>query len=196
MPARRRRHDWPVSCVAAFRLLAKQAAALDNAGIADFCVPTMTAHPADDLLLTAVQRAQPARPRGEVVQWAALQGDWLVGLAFPDRACLALLPAGGTLWGEIPVGQKRYVTLAEQAWFFVAAEDADLGPYQLCQLAEAADGVADLATARLVCLDALQLLGVLMPASVVVAEAAAKAPAEPPQPVSRRGFLRALTGRR
>ena len=149
----------------------------------------MTAHPADDLLLTAVQRAQPARPRGEVVQWAALQGDWLVGLAFSDRACLALLPAGGTLWGEIPVGQKRYVTLAEQAWFFVAAEDAELGPYQSCQLAEAADGVSGRDVAEMVCLDALKLLGIAPPAPP-------ETPPPPVAPVSRRGFLRALTGRR
>ena len=152
----------------------------------------MMTHPDDNLLLSALQRAAPPLLGGEVVQWARVQGDWLVALAFADRACLALLPAGGDLWGDIPVGQKRYVTLAEQAWFFVAAEDAGLGAYQLCQLAEAADGVDGLATARLVCLDALQLLGVLAPASV----AAVEVPAEPPKPVSRRGFLRALTGRR
>lgn len=151
---------------------------------------TMNPHPTDALLIASLLQAEPERPVGEVVQWAALQGDWLVAVAAADRARLVLLPGGGSLWGDIPVGQKRYVTLAEQAWFFVAAEDEVLGAYQVCQLAEAADGVDSLAVARAVCLDALSLLGlVAVPAKAASAD-------EAPQPVSRRGFLRALTGRR
>lgn len=151
----------------------------------------MNAHPSDALLIAALQQAEPERPAGEVVHWAVLQGDWLVAVAAPDRARLVLLPAGGSLWGEIPLGQRRYVTLAEQAWFFIAAADEELGPYQVCQLAEAADGVSSVALAREVCLDALRLLGVAPPAPAVAAPVL-----EAPKPVSRRGFLRALTGRR
>ena len=148
----------------------------------------MTPHPADDHLLAALTRAEPERPAGRVVHWGALHGDWLVAVAHPDRARLVLLPAGGSLWGDIPVGQKRYVTLAEQAWFFVAAEDGEIGSYQSCQLAEGADGVSGLDVAEMVCLDALKLLGIAPPAP----------PQAPPPaaPVSRRGFLRVLTGRR
>lgn len=153
---------------------------------------TMNPHPSDTLLIAALLQAEPERPAGEVVQWAALQGDWLVAVAAADRARLVLLPGGGSLWGDIPLGQKRYVTLAEQAWFFVAAEDEVLGAYQVCQLAEAADGVSDVTVAREVCLDALRLLGLL---AAPQASAAPVAP-EAPKPVSRRGFLRALTGRR
>ncbi len=149
----------------------------------------MTPHPSDETLLAALTRAEPERPAGSVVHWGVLQGDWLVAVAHPDRARLILLPAGGSLWGDIPVGQKRYVTLAEQAWFFVAADDAELGPYQSCQLAEAADGVSGRDVAEMVCLDALKLLGIAPPAPL-------EAPPPPAAPVSRRGFLRALTGRR
>ena len=149
----------------------------------------MLARQTNEILIAALSRAEPDRPDGEVVHAAVLQGDWLIAVAHADRARLVLLPGGGTLWGDIPVGQKRYVTLAEQAWFFVAHEDAELGPWQACQLAEAADGVSSLSVARAVCLDALQLLGIAPPPP-------AAQPEEAPQPVSRRGFLRALTGRR
>lgn len=147
----------------------------------------MHSRPSNELLLSALMRAGFAS--GEVVGWLRLQGDWIAGVAHGDRACLMLFPAGGTLWGEIPVGQKRFVTLAEQSWAFVAGEDGELGAYQRCHLAEAADGVSSLEVAREVCLDALKLLG-FMPAR--------QAPVEAPvrQPVSRRGFLRALTGRK
>ena len=184
-----RQGSWSGFCNV-WRLLAIRYRARDNAAFA-FAAPgcAMNPRPSDPLLLAALQRAEPGRAAGEVVHAAPLQGDWLIAVAHPDRARLVLLPGGGSLWGDIPVGQKRYVSLAEQAWFFVAYEDAELGPWQVCQLAEAADGVSGLGVARTVCLDALQLLGIAPPAPV-------PPPAEPPQPVSRRGFLRALTGRR
>lgn len=149
----------------------------------------MNPRPSDQVLLAVLQQAASEHPPAEVVHWAELQGDWLVAVANPDRARLILLPAGGSLWGDIPLGQKRYITLVEQSWVFVAAEDEVLGAYQSCQLAEAADGVTSLALAREVCLDALKLLGIAPPPPSPQA-------AEPAQPVSRRGFLRALTGRR
>ncbi len=149
----------------------------------------MNPRPSAEILLAALQQAAPEHPPAEVVHWGELQGDWLVAVANPDRARMILLPAGGSLWGDIPVGQKRYITLADQSWVFLAAEDEVLGAYQSCQLAEAADGVSSLALAREVCLDALKLLGIAPPPS-------SSAAAEPAAAVSRRGFLRALTGRR
>ena len=146
--------------------------------------------PADSVLLAARQRVAPECTGGEVVARGSVQGDCLFAVAYPDRAELILMPSGGSLWGDIPVGLKRYVTLADQAWFFVAFEDAQVGPYQACMLAEAADGVSGLDVARTVCLDAAQLLGFASaPAQMAQSEA-------PAAPVSRRGFLRALTGRR
>lgn len=147
----------------------------------------MLEHPSDEQLIVALRRAGFAA--GEVVGWLLVQGDWIAAVAHADCACLMLLPAGGSLWGDIPLGQKRFVTLVDQSWAFVAGEDAELGAYQRCHLAEAADGVSDIAVAREVAFDALKLLG-YRPELPAMAEEA------PRPPVSRRGFLRALTGRR
>ncbi len=147
----------------------------------------MNPRPSDELLLAALMRSGFAA--GEVVGWLPVQGDWIAAVAHADRACLMLLPAGGSLWGDIPVGQKRFVTLADQSWAFVAGEDGELGAYQRCHLAEAADGVSDIAVAREVALDALKLLGYRPEVPATLEETSRP-------PVSRRGFLRALTGRR
>ncbi len=144
----------------------------------------MNPHPTDESLLAALERV--GRPRGEVVGWLAVEGDWLAAVAHADCAYLVMLPAGGQLWGEIPLGQKRFVTLREQSWAFVAEQDESLGSYQRCHLAEAADGISDIGVAHEVCRDALALLG-YQP----------KPPAEEPKKaVTRRGFLGALVGRR
>ncbi|MBK7464844.1 MAG: [NiFe]-hydrogenase assembly chaperone HybE [Betaproteobacteria bacterium] len=75
----------------------------------------------------------------------------------------------------------------------IADDDPDLGPYQYCPLIAPVSSVPDMATARKAGLDALAAI-IELPAPPVADTAAAAEPAQ--RDVSRRGFLRALTGRR
>jgi [NiFe] hydrogenase assembly HybE family chaperone len=76
---------------------------------------------------------------------------------------------------------------------FIADDDPDIGPYQYCPLIAPVSNVADMATARQTALDAMA--AVMVPPAPPVVEA--PPPAEPEKrDVSRRGFLRALSGRR
>jgi hypothetical protein len=75
---------------------------------------------------------------------------------------------------------------------FIADDDPDLGPYQYCPLIVPVSSVPDMATARKAGLDALAAI-IELPAPPV-ADTTAAEPAQ--RDVSRRGFLRALTGRR
>jgi [NiFe] hydrogenase assembly HybE family chaperone len=123
------------------------------------------------------------------VCWCIRQrGDWLAAVIAPGFVRIVLLPAGGELWGGIPLGQVRYLALGSMDWRFVAAHDRVLGDYQYIDLAESIAGVVGMAAARHLASDAGIALG-LMPE-------AAPASQEAPRPVSRRGFLRALSGRR
>ena len=116
------------------------------------------------------------------------RGDWLAAVIAPGFVRIFLLPGGGKLWGDIPLGQQRYVALGNMDWRFVAAHDPALGDYQYVDLVDAIAGVTGMAAARLLASDARLALGLHSPA--------APTNEEPPKPVSRRGFLRALSGRR
>ena len=116
------------------------------------------------------------------------RGDWLVAVIAPGFVRIFLLPGGGELWGHIPVGQLRYLALGRMDWRFFAGHDPVLGGYQFVDLVQPVSAVLGMAAARLLASDALLALGLV---------AHLPAPSEEPsKPVSRRGFLRAFTGRR
>lgn len=126
------------------------------------------------------------------IGFSRVDGDWLGVMVTPWFLNLMLLPGGGNLWGDIPAGQRRYLELACGTVQFIADDDSELGPYQYCPLIAPVSAVADMATARQAALDAMATVATPPAPSVVEAM-----PAEPAQRnVSRRGFLRALTGRR
>lgn len=129
----------------------------------------------------------PALPR-EVLACLRHRGDWLAVVVAPELVRLLLLPGGGELWGDIPAGQTRFLTLGAMDWRFQAATAERLGDFQFCNLVDSPLSVADGATARRIAIDALATLGVELPVATVN-----EAPA--PRPVSRRGFLRLLGGR-
>ena len=146
--------------------------------------------------LWATQRDALPSPNGRLqvaaIGFSRVDGDWLGVMVTPWFLNLMLLPGGGNLWGDIPAGQRRYLELACGTVQFIADDDPDLGPYQYCPLIAPVSSVADMATARQAALDAMA--AVMTPPAPPLVEAA---PAEPAQrDVSRRGFLRALTGRR
>ncbi|MBL8429536.1 MAG: [NiFe]-hydrogenase assembly chaperone HybE [Dechloromonas sp.] len=133
---------------------------------------------------------QPPNPEltTEVLWCVKARGDWLAGVISPAFVRVFLLPGGGELWGDIPLGQQRYLALGNMDWRFAAAQDVVLGDYQYVDLVEPASRVLGMSAARLLVGDARVALG--------LGAHAATLGDEPRQPVSRRGFLRALSGRR
>lgn len=132
----------------------------------------------------------PANPAlsAEVCWCVRERGDWLAAAVTPSFVRVFLLPGGGELWGDIPLGQQRYLSLGSMDWRFAAAHDPILGNYQFVDLVSPISKVLGMAAARILAGDARAALG--LPA---LAPATSE---EPSKPVSRRGFLRAFTGRR
>ncbi len=126
----------------------------------------------------------------EVFDVVRCEGDWLAAVITPWAIRLLLLNGGGKMWGEIPAGQRRYVDLPGATLLFVAETDAEIGSWQFSSLIEATDEVADMAAARFVAQDGLQMaLGLVRPDDEVQR-------VMPKEPVSRRGFFRRLAGKR
>jgi hypothetical protein len=119
------------------------------------------------------------------------RGDWFAVLIVPGGLRLFLMPGGGEMWGDIPPGQQRYLTLGGHDWRFIAAGDEVLGDFQWCDLLGGSGLPRTMEEAMAVAQDALQALGLAAPpaavAGTVVRDGAA---------AGRRGFLRALAGRR
>ena len=79
------------------------------------------------------------------VGFTRVHGDWLGVVITPQF--VVLLPGGGSLWGDIPAGQRRYVDLSHATLAFVAAEDPCLGPYQHAALVSEISALPDMAAA-------------------------------------------------
>ncbi len=129
----------------------------------------------------------------EAIGFARYEGDWLGVVITPWFLNLLLVSGGGQLWGDIPAGERRYLSLPCGTLQFIADDDPDIGPYQYCPLIAPVSNLADMATARQVAADALQ--------TVFGPPADASAPAAPllaedKPAVSRRGFFRRLAGKR
>src|SRR5574343_1086396 len=129
----------------------------------------------------------------EAIGFARYQGDWLGVVITPWFLNLLLVSGGGQLWGDIPAGERRYLSLPCGTLQFIADDDPDIGPYQYCPLIAPVTELADMATARLVAADALKTVFV-QPAPPAEPEPAPVQVAEPA--VSRRGFFRRLAGKR
>lgn len=125
----------------------------------------------------------------EAVGFVRYEGDWLGVVITPWFIRLFLLPGGGSLWGEIPVGQSRYISLPAETMQFVADEALAIGPFQYSTLLEPTSLLADMAVARQMASRVMQPFGYQPPAPPAV-----EAPA--PAGVSRRGFFRRLAGKR
>lgn len=129
----------------------------------------------------------------ESVGFQRLDGDWLGVVITPWFINLLLVSGGGQLWGDIPAGERRYLSLPCGTMQFIADDDPDIGPYQYCPLIAPVDQLKDMATARLVAADAIRTVFATPPAAPETP--AAPEPAEK-VPVSRRGFFRRLAGKR
>jgi len=123
------------------------------------------------------------------------EGDWLGVMVTPWFLNLFLLSGGGTLWGDIPAGERRHVVLPCGTLQFIADDDPELGPYQYCPLIAPVSHVPD-------------RMAALTAAGSAIATVLAPPPAEPETPeaspaftsdgpdrsaASRRVFLRAAS---
>lgn len=134
----------------------------------------------------------------EAVGFVLHQGDWL-GVAVSPWSCeLLLIPGGGSLWGDIPPGQTRYLDLPGGTQAFVAKSDPELGAYQACTLLSSVTALPDQASARRLAQDALcHALGLPLPSPAgAPPESTASSEAAEAVPLSRRGFFRRLAGKR
>lgn len=128
----------------------------------------------------------------EAVGFIRYEGDWLGVVITPWFLRLFMLPGGGSLWGEIPVGQRRYVSLPAETMQFVADEAPQLGAFQYSTLLEPTSLITDMNSARQIAIRVMQPFGYLAPDPVLPAHNESPAPAG----VSRRGFFRRLAGKR
>ena len=124
----------------------------------------------------------------KAIGFTKIEGDWVGVMVTPWFIQLLLLPGGGTLWGDIPDGQRRYLDLPGSTFYFTATEVADVGPYQFTALLDKIDQAPDMATAQRLADDALRTALNLTSATPPVNEE--------PRAVSRRGFFRRLVGKR
>ena len=125
----------------------------------------------------------------EVSAFARCQGDWLGTVIAPWAIHLILINGGGSLWGDIPAGQRRYVDLPGGTLAFVADGDPEIAAWQYASLLDSIGEAADMAAARLIAADGMRL-------ALSLPEVAGAQAAAPKAPVSRRGFLRRLAGKR
>lgn len=133
------------------------------------------------------------------VGFTRVHGDWLGVVITPQFVDIVLLPGGGSLWGDIPAGQRRYVDLSHATLAFVAAEDPCLGPYQHAALVSELSALPDMAAAiRL----AEQFMSGICGADFRPARVSTAGPGagvtlpDVPVPTSRRAFFRRLAGKR
>ncbi len=129
--------------------------------------------------------------RVEAIGFVRYAGDWLGVVVTPWFLNLFLLNGGGSLWGDIPAGQRRYLELPCGALQFIADDDPVVGPYQYCPLIAPVSAIADMGVARQAALDALRS-AFAIPAPAAETTPVPEGEAEP----ARRGFLRRLAGRR
>lgn len=133
------------------------------------------------------------------VGFTRFQGDWLGVVITPQCIDLMLLPGGGSLWGDVPPGQRRYIDLPHQTVAFVATEDPQIGPYQHAAVVADASSLTDMVTAvRLAEQVMAGICGTDSSPALVLTAADRDAGAVPglPATTSRRAFFRRLAGKR
>jgi [NiFe] hydrogenase assembly HybE family chaperone len=125
----------------------------------------------------------------ETVGFTRHAGDWLGVIITPWFLNLFLLNGGGSLWRDIPAGQRRTLELPCGPLQFIADDDPAIGLYQYCPLIAPVSALTDMNTARQAAIDAL------LAAQTSPAPPAAPQPETTAEP-SRRNFLRQMAGRR
>lgn len=126
-----------------------------------------------------------------VMDFQRVNGDWLGIVVTPWCLQLMLVPGGGTLWEDIPAGERRLVGLPAGPIEFIAdAGESDLPAFQYCPLIAPVTAIADMAAARAAAEDAMTVL-MTAPAPRPMPEP--ENPAQPPL-ASRRLFLRGRLG--
>ena len=132
------------------------------------------------------------------VGFSHYRGDWLGVLITPWFVDLFLLPGGGSLWGDIPAGQRRYVDLPQGTLPFTAADDPKIGPYQYSPLVAPASAVPDMAAAVKLAHDVMRGISgeVSSPAMATGTAEERLMKSANPEINSRRGFFRRLAGKR
>ncbi|HSG21456.1 MAG TPA: [NiFe]-hydrogenase assembly chaperone HybE, partial [Azonexus sp.] len=128
--------------------------------------------------------------------FSRLDGDWLGVMITPWSINLLLLSGGGTLWGDIPVGQSRYLELPCGTVKFIADDEPGIGPLQYSPLISPVTGLADMAAARQLALASLAAIIPPPPEQETCPHLEPGLSETPPQPLTRRGFLRRLSGKR
>ena len=124
----------------------------------------------------------------KAIGFTKIEGDWVGVMVTPWFIHLLLLPGGGTLWGDIPDGQRRYLDLPGGTFSFTAAEIPAVGPYQYATLLDRINQVPDMAAAQHLADDALR--------TALNLQISTPPANEEPRAVSRRGFFRRLAGKR
>jgi [NiFe] hydrogenase assembly HybE family chaperone len=128
----------------------------------------------------------------ESIGFVRHEGDWLGVVVAPWFFRLVLVSGGGSLWGDIPAGQRRYLDLPGGTLPFVAVDEPGFGPYQYSPLVEPVTALADMATARRLAAEAMAGLRLPVPPMRPDSVRATAPAATPPGGVTRRGFLRRL----
>jgi len=129
----------------------------------------------------------------EAIGFTRYAGDWLGVIVTPWFLRLYLVPGGGSLWGEIPLGRSRYINLPSETMQFVADADPELGPFQFSTLIDPTSLLSDMGAAR------QMALRIMQPFAPPAPEAAPPTLPETPEArpgVTRRGFFRRLAGKR
>ena len=155
--------------------------------------------------LLAAGAVDPAACNGTLqiaaVGFARHAGDWLGVVVTPWCLDLFLLPGGGSLWGDIPAGQRRYVTLPGGTLPFTAVDDLELGPYQHTPLIAPVTALPDMATALRLAREAVATLhgvAAALPSATSATASPGASGGMPPEEAApgRRAFFRRLAGRR
>ena len=125
------------------------------------------------------------------------RGDWLGVLITPWFMDLFLLPGGGSLWGGIPAGQRRYVELPQGAVPFTAADDPKIGLYQYSPLVAPVSTLPDMTAAVKLAQEVMRGISGEISSPVMASEIPVErlAKAANPEINSRRGFFRRLAGK-
>lgn len=123
-----------------------------------------------------------------VVDCQRVAGDWLAGIVTPWSLQLVLLPGGGTLWRDTPVGGRQVVALPAGEMVFIGDEgEASLPAFQYCPLITPVQHIAGNEVATAIMRDAYAaVLTVPQPETPLPAPTPPAAVAS----ASRRAFLR------
>lgn len=122
-----------------------------------------------------------------VVECQRVAGDWLAGVVTPWSLQLVLLPGGGSLWHDTPVGGRQVVALPAGELVFIGDEgEARLPAFQYCPIITPIQHIAD----HEVAISTMQDIWAAMLTAPPVEPATPVATPPAPMSTSRRAFLR------